>query len=91
MHFYNKLMVYGTNRSYDDHLKLCKEVFMHQQYACALLYDIFKSLNYVNPEFRILALVSKLPCFNLQYKNWTTAFTFSKWAVVTPGYCLNYV
>ena len=91
---FDELMVYGTNRSYEDHLKLCKEVSMHRQCACAQVYVIFKSLNYVNPEFRVFALVSKLPCFNLEHKKWTTnqqAFTCSKSSVVTPGQCVNYV
>ena len=44
-------VVYNSNKNYDELLRNNNEVSIHQSHLCALICEVFKSLNNLNPEF----------------------------------------
>ena len=52
-------VVYNSNKNYDELLRNNNEVSIHQSHLHALICEVFKSLNNLNPEFMWLHFVFK--------------------------------
>ena len=44
-------VIYNSSKNYDELLRNNNEVSIHQSHLCALICEVFKSLNNLNPEF----------------------------------------
>ena len=58
-------VVYNSNKNYDELLRNNNEVSIHQSHLRALIYEVFKSLNNLNPEFMWLYFVFKNITYNI--------------------------
>ena len=59
-------VVYNSNKNYDELLRNNNEVSIHQSHFRALIYEVFKSLNNLNPEFMWLYFVFKNITYNIR-------------------------
>ena len=59
-------MIYNSNKNYDELLRNNNEVSIHQSHLRALICEVFKSLNNLNPEFMWSYFVFKNITYNIR-------------------------
>ena len=59
-------VVYNSNKNYDELLRNNNEVSIHQSHLRALICEVFKSLNNLNPEFMWSYFVFKNITYNIR-------------------------
>ena len=59
-------VVYNSNKNYDELLRNNNEVSIHQSHLCALICEVFKYLNNLNPEFMWSYFVFKNMTYNIR-------------------------
>ena len=59
-------MEYNSNKNYDKLLRDSNEVSIHQSHLRALIFEVFKSLNNLNPEFIWSHFVLKNITYNIR-------------------------
>ena len=59
-------VVYNSNKNYDELLRANNEFSIHQRHLRALICEVFKSLNNLNPEFKWSYFVFKNITYNIR-------------------------
>ena len=60
------LDIYNSNKNYDELFRNNNEVSIHQSHLRALIFEVFKSLNNLNPEFMWSYFVFKNITYNIR-------------------------
>ena len=66
IHYKELKVVYNSTRNYDEFFPDNNEISVHQRHLHALICEVFKSLNNLNPEFMWLYFVFKNITYNIR-------------------------